>query len=289
MKGIILAGGKGTRLYPLTKVLSKQILNIYDKPMIYYPLSILLIMDIREILIISTKEHLTFYSNLLGDGSNYNLKFEYIVQDEPRGLADALVLGKEFVNNSPFALILGDNFIFGNDLVRILNNSKSYVIQNENAVIFSNYVNNPSQFGIAEVGEDGKVISIEEKPNNPKSNLAIIGLYLFPAVATHYVNKVKPSKRGELEITSILNIFLKKNKLKCEEFGRGVTWLDTGTFEDLLEASNFVKIIRKTQGKNIGCIEEVLFFNKIIDKRTFKNLIDKMPSSEYKKYLDSIS
>ena len=282
MKGIILAGGLGTRLYPLTNIISKQLLPVYDKPMIYYPLSILMLANIKEILIISNEEFIPLYKNLLSDGALLGLNISYQVQKKPNGLAESLILAENFLNNSPCCLVLGDNLLYGNKLSETLKKSKENL---SGAHIFGYEVNNPSDFGIAEFDNNNKVISIEEKPKNPKSNFAVIGLYFYDNQASYFAKTLKPSHRGELEITDLNNIYLKENKLSITKLSRGFTWLDSGTQESLLEASNFVHIIEKNQGLKIACLEEIALKKEFISKETFTKSIEKYKKSSSGKYL----
>lgn len=285
MKGIILAGGSGTRLYPLTKSISKQLLPVYDKPMIYYPISVLMLAGIREILIISTPKDLPLYKDLLGDGSNLGLSFIYKVQEEPRGLAEAFILGEKFIDNSSVALILGDNIFYGQNFSNMLKRASSL---KEGALIFGYYVKNPNEFGVVEFDKNKNVLSIEEKPEHPKSNYAVPGLYFYDNEVVEIGKNIKPSARGELEITSVNNEYLKKEKLKVDLFGRGMAWFDTGTHSGLLEASNFIHSIQKGQGLYISCLEEIAYRLGYINKETLLKLAQPLLKTDYGKYLEYI-
>ena len=285
MKGIILAGGSGTRLHPVTRVISKQLLPVYDKPMIYYPLSILMLAGIKDILIISTAKDLPLFKELFGNGNHAGLSLSYAVQEKPNGLAEAFILGEEFIGGDPVCLILGDNILYGESIPRMMRESIS---RNEGSTIFGYYVNDPSSYGVVEFDKDNKVISIEEKPEKPKSNYAIPGLYLFDNRVVGYAKNVKPSPRGELEITDVINQYLKNGNLKVEIFGRGVAWLDSGTVEDLNEASNFIEVIEKRQGLKIACIEEIAYRMKYISLEKLEQLARELSKSQYGRYLENI-
>lgn len=266
MKGIILAGGSGTRLYPITKAISKQLLPIYDKPMIYYPLSILMLAGIKDILIISTRSDLFLYERLLGTGENLGMKFQYKIQETPRGLADAFILGKDFIGKDSVVLILGDNIFYGQGLSTTLRQSRETVEKTKEAVIFGYYVKDPTAYGVVEFDGKGKAISIEEKPVKPKSNYAVPGLYFYPNDVIQKAENTKPSARGEIEITSINNDYMNEDRLGVQLLGRGSAWLDTGTYDGLLEASNYVATIQKRQGLYVSCIEEIAYRKKWITK-----------------------
>lgn len=288
MKGIILAGGHGTRLYPITKAVSKQLLPVFDKPMIYYPLSILLLAKIEEILIISTRSDLSNFKKLLGDGSSLGVKFEYAIQEYPGGLAEALIIGRPFIKSDSVCLVLGDNILYGQGLTSILEKMKKRVEDENTAIIFGVEVNNPSSYGIVELNKKDEVISIEEKPNNPKSNNAVIGLYFYPNIAIEMVKNIEKSERGEKEITSLNQEFLKQNKLSYLRLGRGFIWYDTGTPESLKDASDFVQSVQERQGNKIACLEEIAFKQGLISKRKLSNLIDEVVDNEYSNYIKKI-
>ena len=282
MKGIILAGGSGTRLYPITKAISKQINPIYDKPMVYYPLSILMLAGIREILMISTPRDLPLFQELLGNGEDFGVKLEYAIQEKPNGLAEAFIIGENFIGNDSCALVLGDNIFYGHGLTGMLKEAEA---RKEGATIFGYYVPNPKDFGVVEFDKDGKVISLEEKPQNPKSNYAVPGLYFYDNTVVEKAKRVKPSKRGELEITSINEMYLQEGKLHVVNFGRGMAWLDTGTHDALLEAANFVKTIQSRQGVMVACLEEIAYRNGWISKEKVLELAKSLMKSNYGEYL----
>ena len=285
MKGIILAGGSGTRLYPLTKSISKQIMPIYDKPMIYYPLSVLMLANIREILIISTERDLPVFRELLGDGSDFGVRLEYKVQEKPNGLAEAFLIGEEFVGSDNVALILGDNIFFGSGFSGLLEEAGKIT---EGAVIFGYPVKDPTSYGVVEFDQNGKAISLEEKPKVPKSNFAIPGLYFYDNTVVEKAKNVKPSSRGELEITTINEMYLNEKNLNVKILGRGIAWLDTGTHEALLEAANFVEAIQKRQGFYIACIEEIAYKKGWIDNKKLDELAETLQKTEYGKYLKEL-
>ena len=285
MKGIILAGGSGTRLYPLTRSVSKQLLPIYDKPMIYYPLSILMLAGIKEILIISTPEDLPKFENLLGDGSNIGMKLEYKSQPSPDGLAQAFIIGKDFIGKDSVSLILGDNIFYGQGLTELLSDAVSNVNSKNMATVFGYHVKEPSRYGVVEFDEFNKAISIEEKPANPKSNYAVTGLYFYPNDVVDKAFLVTPSGRGELEITSINEMYLNENRLRVNLFGRGYAWLDTGAHEDLLEASKFIETIEKRQGLKVACIEEIAFERGYISRKKLLEIASVMKNNQYGQYL----
>ena len=284
MKGIILAGGSGTRLHPLTHVVSKQLLPIYDKPMIYYPLSVLMLAGIKEVLIISTPHDLPNFKKLLGDGSKFGITLEYKEQPSPDGLAQAFILGEDFIANEDVCLVLGDNIFYGAGLNKLLNDAVETVKTEQKSVIFGNYVNDPERYGVAEFDENKNVVSIEEKPTNPKSNFAVVGLYFYPNSVIEVAKQVKPSHRGELEITSINQDYLKQENLKMQFLSRGFAWLDTGSHEALTEATEFVKAIEKRTGLKIACLEEIAYNNKWISKEQLLRQVDGMKGN-YFEYL----
>jgi glucose-1-phosphate thymidylyltransferase len=285
MKGIILAGGSGSRLYPITQAISKHFIPIYDKPMIYYPISVLMLADIREILIISTPEYIDLYRKMLGNGNRFGLKFFYKVQTKPRGLADAFIVGEDFISREKVALILGDNFFYGQGFTPVLRKAS---LLDEGALIFGYYVNNPGEFGVVEFNKNEKVISLEEKPNKPKSNFAITGLYFCDENVVNIAKNIKPSPRGELEIIDLLKEYLKKDKLRVQLLGRGFAWLDTGTYDGLLEASNFVGTIQKRQGLYIACLEEIAYAKGYITREEVKKIADSLSKTDYGEYLKKI-
>jgi glucose-1-phosphate thymidylyltransferase len=285
MKGIVLAGGSGTRLYPITKGISKQVIPLYNKPMIYYPISVLLLSGIKEILIISNPEFIDLYRELLGDGSELGISFEYKIQPAPEGLAQAFILGEEFIGDDDVCLVLGDNVFYGHDLVSLLKNSVETVKDENKAVIFGYEVTDPERYGVVEFDKNMDVISIEEKPKIPKSNHAVIGLYYYPNDVIEIAKKVKPSARGELEITSVSQMYLEQNRLKVELMGRGYAWLDTGTFESLLAASNFIHAIESRQGLKIACIEEIAYKMGYINENQLQKIANSMNKNEYGQYL----
>ncbi len=285
MKGIILAGGSGTRLYPITKGISKQLLPIYDKPMIYYPLSTLMLAGIKEILVISTPADLPAFRRLLGDGSDYGIRLEYAEQPSPDGLAQAFIIGREFIGKDTVCLALGDNIFFGQSFDQMLKRSIEATEKHGEASIYGYWVADPERYGVAEFNEDGKVVSIEEKPTKPKSNYAVVGLYFYPNSVVDIAATLKPSARGELEITSVNQIYLEQGKLNLQKLGRGFAWLDTGTHDSLSEASTFIEVVEKRQGLKVACLEEIAYHNGWIDKETLLRLAEPMKKNEYGKYL----
>lgn len=288
MKGIILAGGSGTRLYPLTMVTSKQLLPIYDKPMIYYPMAVLMSAGIREILIITTPQDVSRFQELLGDGYQFGLDLSYAVQPSPDGLAQAFLIGEEFIGNDAVAMVLGDNIFAGHGLKKRLRAAVANAETGKGATIFGYYVDDPERFGIVEFGKDGKVISIEEKPENPKSNYCVTGLYFYDNNVVEYAKKLKPSKRGELEITDLNRMYLRAERLNVELLGQGFTWLDTGTHESLAEATDFVKTVENHQHRKIGCLEEIAYLNGWISKEVLKELSERYKKNQYGQYLKAV-
>lgn len=285
MKGIVLAGGSGTRLFPITKGVSKQMLPIYDKPMVYYPISVLMLAGIREILIISTPEDLPGFKRLMGDGSDFGVEFTYAEQPSPDGLAQAFIIGEEFIGNDSACLVLGDNIFYGQNFTSMLEQSLKDAEQSNMATVFGYYVNDPERYGVAEFDKTGKVLSIEEKPKEPKSNYAVVGLYFYPNKVVKVAKSIKPSARGELEITTVNQEFLKDEELKVQLLGRGFAWLDTGTHDSLSEASNFIEVIEKRQGLKIACLEEIAFTKGWITKEKLQELAKPMIKNQYGQYL----
>ncbi len=289
MKGIILTGGAGTRLYPLTMVTSKQLLPVYDKPMIYYPLSTLMLAGIKDILIISTPSDTPRFENLLGDGSQFGISLSYKVQPSPDGLAQAFILGKEFIGDDACAMVLGDNIFYGNGFVRSLRDTVKNAEENNRATVFGYYVTDPERFGVVEFDDNGKVISVEEKPQNPKSNYAITGLYFYPSGVSDKAEKVKPSPRGELEITTLNEMYLNEGKLDVQLLGRGFAWLDTGTMDSLVDAADFVRMIEERQGIKISAPEEIAYKNGWISKEKLIESAEKYGKSPYGKHLKAVA
>tara|TARA_Y100001970_G_scaffold21626_3_gene24737 strand:- start:2671 stop:3540 length:870 start_codon:yes stop_codon:yes gene_type:complete len=288
MKGIILAGGSGTRMYPTTKIISKHLLPIYDKPMIYYPLSTLMLSGIKEILIISTTIDLPMYKNLLGNGSKLGISISYKVQDQPNGIAEAFIIGEKFIGNSNVALILGDNVLYGKGLSSMLKDAVVDIENNNKSIIYGYSVKDPKRYGVVDFDNNNNIISIEEKPEKPKSNFAVIGLYFYNNKVIEYAKKIKPSNRGELEITDINNLYIKNKKIKISLLGRGFAWLDTGTPNSLLAASNFIQMIEDRQGLKIACIEEIAYRMGFVNTKQLKILIKSLSESDYKEYIKSI-
>lgn len=289
MKGIVLAGGSGTRLFPITKGVSKQMLPIYDKPMVYYPISVLMLAGIREILIISTPEDLPGFRRLLGDGSDYGVEFTYAEQPSPDGLAQAFIIGEEFIGNDSACLVLGDNIFYGQNFTSMLEQSLKDAEKNNMATVFGYYVNDPERYGVAEFDKDGKVLSIEEKPKEPKSNYAVVGLYFYPNKVVEVAKNIKPSARGELEITTVNQEFLKDKELKVQLLGRGFAWLDTGTHDSLSEASTFIEVLEKRQGLKIACLEEIAYSRGWITKEKLQELAKPMIKNQYGQYLINLT
>ncbi|MDR1919829.1 MAG: glucose-1-phosphate thymidylyltransferase RfbA [Tannerellaceae bacterium] len=288
MKGIVLAGGSGSRLYPITKGVSKQLLPIYDKPMVYYPISVLMLAGIRHILIISTPEDLPGFRRLLGDGSDWGVCFEYAEQPSPDGLAQAFLIGEEFIGKEAVCLVLGDNIFYGQSFTSMLKEAVKLVEEQQKATVFGYYVNDPERYGVAEFDAEGNVLGIEEKPAQPKSNYAVVGLYFYPNKVVEVAKHIRPSARGELEITTVNQAFLKDKELKVQLLGRGFAWLDTGTHDSLSEASTFVEVIEKRQGLKIACLEEIAYKNKWIDSPSLEKLIVPMIKNQYGQYLKKI-
>lgn len=285
MKGIVLAGGSGTRLYPITKGISKQLIPIFDKPMIYYPISVLMLANIREILIISTPTDLPMFKRLLGDGSDMGVKFEYAEQPYPGGLAQAFTIGEEFIGDDSACLVLGDNIFYGAGFTQLLNESVENVEKHGKATVFGYYVNDPERYGVAEFDAEGNCLSIEEKPEHPKSNYAVVGLYFYPNSVVEIAKNIKPSARGELEITTVNQEYLKRGDLKVQTLQRGFSWLDTGTHDSLSEASTLIEVIEKRQGLKVACLEEIAFKKGWIDSERLREVAKPMAKNEYGKYL----
>lgn len=288
MKGIILAGGSGTRLYPITKAVSKQLLPLYDKPMIYYPLSVLMLAGIRDVLIITTPEDSPAFKRLLGDGSHFGVRLSYEVQENPNGIAEAFIIGEKFIGNDSVCLILGDNIFHGGNFSQILKKSKSAVKDNI-AQVFGYYVNDPERYGVVEFDENGKCLNIEEKPTSPKSKYAVVGLYFYPKDVVEKAKEVKPSARGELEITTLNNMYLEEGRLHAVKLPRGFAWLDTGTFESLADASHYIETIEKRQGQKVACLEEIAYSNGWITKDEVGAAAENFGKSEYGKYLKKLT
>ena len=288
MKGIVLAGGSGTRLYPVTKAISKQLLPIYDKPMVYYPISVLMLAGIRDILIISTPEDISKFENLLSDGAQFGVNFSYKIQPSPDGLAQAFILGEDFIGNDSAALVLGDNVFYGQSFSKTLQNAVNRVETSGGATVFGYKVRDPQRFGVVEFDERGKALSIEEKPKNPKSNYAVTGLYFYDNKVVEYAKNLKPSSRGELEITDLNNIYLKNNKLHVELLGRGFAWLDTGTHESLLQAGQYVQTVENNQGIKIACLEEIAYNMGFLKKEDIEKISSQYKNNEYYGYIKSL-
>ncbi|MCC8197821.1 MAG: glucose-1-phosphate thymidylyltransferase RfbA [Tannerellaceae bacterium] len=288
MKGIVLAGGSGTRLYPVTKGVSKQLLPIYDKPMVYYPLSVLMLAGIRDILIISTPQDLPGFKRLLGDGSDYGISLSYAEQPSPDGLAQAFIIGAEFIGSDSVCLVLGDNIFYGQSFTRMLNEAVRKAEQENKATVFGYYVTDPERYGVAEFDTDGNVLSIEEKPEKPKSNYAVVGLYFYPNTVVEVARHITPSARGELEITTVNQHFLQNKNLTVQLLGRGFAWLDTGTHDSLAEASTFIEVIEKRQGLKVACLEEIAFRNEWIDPEKLRQIIAPMLKNQYGQYLHAL-
>lgn len=289
MKGIVLAGGSGTRLYPITKGISKQLIPIFDKPMIYYPVSVLMLAGIKEILVISTPYDLPGFKRLLGDGHDLGVKFSYVEQPSPDGLAQAFILGEDFIGDDSACLVLGDNIFYGSGFTALLKQSLEDAEQKDKATVFGYYVNDPERYGVVEFDDQGKCLSIEEKPKNPKSNYAVVGLYFYPNSVIDIAKKIKPSERGELEITTVNQTFLERQQLQVKTLQRGFAWLDTGTHDSLSEASTFIEVIEKRQGLKVACLEEIAFKQGWIDAEQLKKLAEPMLKNNYGKYLLDIA
>ena len=288
MKGIVLAGGSGTRLYPITKGISKQLIPIFDKPMVYYPISVLMLAGIRDILIISTPDDLPGFKRLLGDGSNYGVNFEYAEQPSPDGLAQAFIIGEKFIGNDAACLVLGDNIFNGNGFTSLLKKAVEDAEQNNKATVFGYWVSDPERYGVAEFDKDGNCLSIEEKPTKPKSNYAVVGLYFYPNKVVEVAKNIKPSARGELEITTVNQEFLKEGNLKVQTLGRGFAWLDTGTHDSLAEASTYIEVIEKRQGLKVACLEGIAYRKGWIDEDKMRQLAQPMLKNQYGQYLLSV-
>ena len=285
MKGIVLAGGSGTRLYPITKGISKQLLPIYDKPMVYYPISVLMLAGIRDILVISTPHDIDGFKRLLGDGSDYGVRFEYAVQPKPEGLAQAFTIGADFIGEDSVCLVLGDNIFHGAGFSPMLREARRMAEEQQRATIFGYWVNNPQRYGVAEFDSEGRCISIEEKPQNPKSNYAVVGLYFYPNRVKNIAREIKPSARGEYEITSVNQAFLESGELSVQTLGRGFAWLDTGTHDSLSEASTYIEVLEKRQGLKVGCLEEIAYTQGWITEDKLRELAEPMKGNQYGEYL----